>query len=59
MVGSNPATAEILPTIRTASEGGYGAGDSNAYVAVGTDERMLQDALVRIYGMLGKMEQYP
>lgn len=50
---------DYLPTIRAASEGGYGAGDSNTYVAVGTGELMLQDALVRIYGMLGKWNNIP
>jgi len=47
---------DYLPTIGAASEGGYGAGDSNTYVAVGAADRMLQDALVRVYGMLGRWE---
>lgn len=50
---------DYMPTIRAASEGGYGANDSNTYVAVGTGERMLQDALIRIYGMLGKWNDVP
>lgn len=58
-LGYTNGYVDYLPTIRAASEGGYGAGDSNTYVAVGTGERMLQDALVRIYGMLGKWNKMP
>jgi hypothetical protein len=46
---------DYFPTLRAASEGGYGAGDSNTYVALGAGERMLDEALVRLYEMLGKM----
>ncbi|MGH9354401.1 MAG: hypothetical protein ACRD2G_19910, partial [Terriglobia bacterium] len=58
-LGYTNGYVDYLPTIRAASEGGYGAGDSNTYVAVGTGERMLQDALVRIYGMLGRWSGIP
>lgn len=50
---------DYFPTIAAASEGGYGAGDSDTYVAVGAAGRMLQRALVRIYGMLGKWSEVP
>jgi len=50
---------DYLPTIAAAAEGGYGAGDSNTYVEVGAGERMLRQALVRIYEMLGKMSDEP
>lgn len=50
---------DYIPTILAASEGGYGAGDSNTYVAAGTGERMVNLALVRIYEMLGKLTDVP
>jgi hypothetical protein len=50
---------DYFPTLRAAAEGGYGAGDSNTYVAVGAGERMLDDALERVYEMLGKMPDLP
>lgn len=50
---------DYFPTIRAATEGGYGAGDSDTYVAVGTAERMLDLGLERIYGMLGRLHELP
>jgi hypothetical protein len=50
---------DYFPTLHAASEGGYGAGDSNTYVAVGAGERMLDDALERMYEMLGKLPDLP
>lgn len=50
---------DYFPTLHAATEGGYGAGDSNTYVAVGTAERMLDLGLERIYGMLGRLHELP
>jgi len=50
---------DYFPTIEAASEGGYGAGDSNTYVEVGAGERMLRQALVRVYEFLGKVSDAP
>ena len=50
---------DYIPTIRAATQGGYGAGDSDTYVQVGAGERMLNHALIRIYGMLGKFNELP
>lgn len=50
---------DYFPTIAAASEGGYGAADSNTYVEVGAGERMVRYALVRIYEMLGKLSDAP
>jgi len=50
---------DYFPTIAAAAEGGYGAADSNTYVEVGTGERMLRQALVRIYEMLGSLSDAP
>jgi hypothetical protein len=48
-----------LPTIRAASEGGYGGADASAWVEVGAGERMVDHALIRIYGMLGRLTKTP
>jgi hypothetical protein len=50
---------DYLPTVRAASEGGYGAGDSNTYMAVGAGERLVNQALVRVYEMLGRLADEP
>jgi hypothetical protein len=50
---------DYFPTIHAAGEGGYGAADSNTYVEVGAGERMLRQALVRVYEFLGKLSDAP
>jgi len=50
---------DYFPTIRAAAQGGYGAADSDTYVAVGAGERMLDHALIRIYEMLGQLADVP
>jgi hypothetical protein len=50
---------DYFPTIRAASEGGYGAADSDTYVEVGAGERMVDHALVRVYEMLGRLTDLP
>ncbi len=50
---------DYIPTIRAATQGGYGAGDSNTYVAVGAGERMLDHALIRMHRMLGQLNAVP
>ena len=50
---------DYFPTIQAATEGGYGAADSNTYVEVGAGERMLRQALVRVYGFLGRLSDAP
>ena len=58
-VGYTNGYFDYFPTITAATEGGYGAADSNTYVEVGAGERMLRHALVRIYEMLGKLSDTP
>ena len=48
-----------FPTILAASQGGYGAGNSNTLVEVGAGERMLDHALVRVHEMLGELKEVP
>jgi len=50
---------DYFPTILAASQGGYGAGDSNTYVAIGAGEHMLDHAIIRMYEMLGELRAVP
>ena len=58
-VGYANAYLDYLPTIQAATQGGYGAGDSNTYVAVGAGERMVDQVLMRVYEMLGRLADVP
>jgi neutral ceramidase len=59
LLGYTNGYFDYFPTVPAASQGGYGAGDSDTYVAVGTGERMLNHALVRIHEMLGELRPVP
>jgi len=59
VVGYANGYYDYFPTVRAASEGGYGAGDSNTYVEPGTGERMVEHGLVRVYEMLGRLADAP
>ena len=59
LAGYSNGYFDYFPTIAASAEGGYGAGDSNTYVEVGAGERMLRQALVRVYEMLGKLSAAP
>jgi hypothetical protein len=50
---------DYFPTIEAAAAGGYGAADSNTYVEIGAGERMLRQALVRVYEFLGRLSDAP
>ena len=50
---------DYFPTILAASQGGYGAADSDTYVAVGAGERMLDHAVMRAERMLGQLGDVP
>jgi hypothetical protein len=50
---------DYFPTIVAATQGGYGAGDSDTYVAVGAGERMLDHAVIRVHRMLGELRPVP
>jgi len=58
-VGYANGYLDYFPTIRAAAEGGYGGADSDTYIAVGAGERMLDQALIRIYEMLGRLADKP
>lgn len=47
------------PTIEAASEGGYGADPTVSPVELGAGERMMNQALINIYGFLGRFDPNP
>jgi hypothetical protein len=48
-----------FPTIRAATEGGYGAAGSSTWIEPGAGERMVDHAVIRIYDMLGLFADMP
>ncbi len=48
-----------FPTLRAASEGGYGAASSTTWVEPGAGERMVDHAIRRVYEMLGRLKDIP
>ncbi|MGH9431305.1 MAG: neutral/alkaline non-lysosomal ceramidase N-terminal domain-containing protein [Terriglobia bacterium] len=48
-----------IPTILTATQGGYGTANSTTWVEVGAGERMVDHALVRTYEMMGRLTDAP
>jgi len=48
-----------FPTIKAASEGGYGTASATTWAEVGAGERMVDHALVRVYEMLGRLTDVP
>ena len=48
-----------FPTIKAASEGGYGAVSTTTWVEVGAGEQMEDFAIIQIYRMLGRLEDVP
>ena len=48
-----------FPTIQAATEGGYGAANATTWVQVGAGERMVDHALIKVYQMLGRLQDAP
>lgn len=48
-----------FPSIRAAAEGGYGASSATTWVEVGAGERMVNEAVVKLYEMLGRLGDVP
>ncbi len=48
-----------FPTIRAASEGGYGASSAMSYVEVTAGERMVDHCIARVYALLGRLCDIP
>jgi hypothetical protein len=50
---------DYFPTLLAATQGGYGAADSDTYVEVGAGERMLDHAVIRAHEMMGELSDVP
>ena len=50
--------AGYLPDVESAARGGYGASDGT-YLAVGTGERLLNEGLVQLYRLQGRLKSAP
>lgn len=48
-----------FPTIAAASRGGYGAASASTWVEPGTGERMVDNAVARVYEMMGRLSDLP
>jgi hypothetical protein len=48
-----------FPTLKAASEGGYGTASATTWIEVGAGERMVNQALIRTYEMLGRLVDTP
>jgi hypothetical protein len=48
-----------FPTLKAATEGGYGTASTTTWIEVGAGERMVNHALVRTYEMLGRLVDTP
>ena len=48
-----------FPTIRAATEGGYGAASTSTWIEPGAGERMVDHAVVKVYEMLGLLTDAP
>jgi hypothetical protein len=48
-----------FPTILAASRGGYGAASASTWVEPGTGERIVDNAVARVYEMLGRLSDLP
>jgi hypothetical protein len=48
-----------FPTIRAATEGGYGATSATSWVQTGAGEQMEDHALIELYRMMGRLQDAP
>jgi hypothetical protein len=48
-----------FPTIRAATYGGYGAANTATRIELGAGDRMVNDALIRVYEFLGRLTDIP
>ena len=48
-----------FPTIAAASRGGYGAASASTWAEPGAGERMVDNAVVKVYEMLGRLSDLP
>ena len=58
-LGYTNGYAGYIPTIRIATEGGYGATSATTWVQTGAGEQMENHALIELYRMLGRLPDAP
>jgi hypothetical protein len=59
LLGYSGGDFGYFPTIRAATYGGYGAGNTATRVELGAGERMVNSALIRVYEFLGRLTDTP
>jgi neutral ceramidase len=58
-MGYTDGDFDYFPTIRAATYGGYGAANTATRVELGAGDRMVNDALIRVYEFLGRLGDAP
>ncbi|MGA2629871.1 MAG: neutral/alkaline non-lysosomal ceramidase N-terminal domain-containing protein [Terriglobia bacterium] len=58
-LGYTNAYLGYFPTLRAAAMGGYGAASATTWVEVGAGERIVDNAVTRVYQMLGRLTDVP
>jgi len=58
-MGYSNADFGYFPTIRAATYGGYGAANTATHVELGAANRMVNQALIRVYEFLGRLTDTP
>ena len=59
LVGYADGYNGYFPTVRSATLGGYGAANSATWVEVGSGDRMVEQGVIRVYQMLGRLHGLP
>jgi neutral ceramidase len=59
LVGYADGYNGYFPTVRSATLGGYGAANPATWVEVGAGDRMVEQGLIRVYQMLGRLRDLP
>ncbi|HEX4486064.1 MAG TPA: neutral/alkaline non-lysosomal ceramidase N-terminal domain-containing protein [Terriglobales bacterium] len=58
-VGYSDAYLGYIPTIQAAARGGYGGSSGGTWLEVGAGERIVNNAIIQTYRMLGKFSDKP
>jgi neutral ceramidase len=58
-MGYTDADFDYFPTIRAATYGGYGAANTATRIELGAGDRMVDNALIRVYEFLGRLTDTP
>jgi neutral ceramidase len=58
-VGYTNGYVGYLPTIRAAVKGGYGGATGGTWVEVGAGERMVNNAIIEVFRMMGQLSDAP